>query len=175
MLLPEAERAEYGVAEADTGHSVRSLYEDLYHYQVVTGPADVRILLGVTGDDQVLQRTSMRRHAAHAGVSVSTSYLPYALVSRNPELLESRREPWPGGTMHQLYTVGIELGRIDDHILASMPTPEEQQQLDIPPGVPILRIRKISYEINGQAVEVADIPLPADRAELIYRTPLERW
>ncbi|MFD8902659.1 GntR family transcriptional regulator [Streptomyces ardesiacus] len=175
VLLPEAERADYGIAEAATGQSVRELHEDLYHYEVVAGPEDVRAILGVTDQEQVLQRTYMRRHAAHAGVSMSTSYLPYDLVSRNPDLLESRKEPWPGGTMHQLHTVGVELGRIDDHITASAPTPEEQQRLDIPTGVPMLRIRKISYSVNGQAVEVADIPLPADRAELIYRTPLERW
>ncbi|MGW7671943.1 GntR family transcriptional regulator [Streptomyces sp. NPDC054775] len=175
VLLPEAERASYGAAEADTGQSVRDLHDDLYRYEVVSGPADVRAILGITNDGRVLQRTYTRRHAVGAGVSMSISYLSYDLVSQNPDLLEARREPWPGGTMHQLYTVGVELGRIDDHITASMPTPEEQQQFDIPTGVPILRIRKISYGIEGQAVEVADIPLSAERTELIYRTPLERW
>ncbi|MEU3550679.1 GntR family transcriptional regulator [Streptomyces longwoodensis] len=175
VLLPTAERASYGVAEADTGQLVRELHEDIYHYEVVSGPADVREILGIAEDDRVLKRTYTRRHAAGAGVSMSISYLPYDLVSQNPDLLEARREPWPGGTMHQLYTVGVELGRIDDHISASMPTAEEQAQFDIPTGVPILRIRKISYDIDGRAVEVADIPLSAERTELIYRTPLERW
>ncbi|MFK4123536.1 GntR family transcriptional regulator [Streptomyces longwoodensis] len=175
VLLPEADRAGYGAAEADTGQSVRELHEDLYRYEVVSGPSDVRKILGVTDEGRVLQRTYTRRHAAGAGVSMSISYLPYDLVSQNPDLLEARREPWPGGTMHQLYTVGIELGRIDDHITASTPTPEEQAQFDIPTGVPMLRIRKISYDITGRAVEVADIPVSAERTELIYRTPLERW
>jgi GntR family transcriptional regulator len=175
VLLPEADRARYGAAEADTGQSVRELHDDLYRYEVVSGPDDVREILGIPDDGRVLQRTYTRRHAAGAGVSMSISYLPYDLVSQNPDLLEARREPWPGGTMHQLYTVGVELGRIDDHITASTPTAEEQQQFDIPTGVPLLRIRKISYAVDGRAVEVADIPVSAERTELIYRTPLERW
>ncbi|MFI1004939.1 GntR family transcriptional regulator [Streptomyces galbus] len=174
-LLPEADRAAYGAAEADTGQSVRDLHDDLYRYEVVSGPADVREILGITDDGRVLRRTYTRRHAAGAGVTMSVSYLPYDLVSQNPELLDARREPWPGGTMHQLHTVGVELGRIDDHITASMPTAEEQQEFDIPTGVPMLRIRKVSYGIDGRAVEVADIPMSAERTELIYRTPLERW
>jgi GntR family transcriptional regulator len=77
--------------------------------------------------------------------------------------------------MHQLHTVGVELARIEDHVVASMPTPDEQRLLDIPPGIPLLRVRKISYSVTGEAVEVSDIPLPADRTELIYTTELERW
>lgn len=175
VLLSEEERAGYGVSEADSGIAVRDLHEDLYTYEVVAGPEDIRKILGTTADSQLLRRTYTRRHAAHAGAGCSTSYLPYSLASRNPDLLDASREPWPGGTMHQLHTIGIELGRIDDHVFASMPTPEEQQLLDIPPGVPLLRVRKISFAVTGEAVEVSDIPLPADRTELIYTTQLERW
>jgi GntR family transcriptional regulator len=175
VLLSEEERAGYGVSEADSGIAVRDLHEDRYVYEVVPGPEDVRKILGLVGEDQLLRRTYTRRHAAHAGAGCSMSYLPYSLASLNPDLLDAGREPWPGGTMHQLHTVGVELARIEDHVVASMPTPDEQRLLDIPPGIPLLRVRKISYSVTGEAVEVSDIPLPADRTELIYTTELERW
>jgi GntR family transcriptional regulator len=174
-LLPEDVRRQFGVAESDSELSVWELYEDSYQYDVVKGPEDVRAILDITEDGQLLRRTYRRRHAAHAGASGSTSYLPLELAQRNPELLDSGREPWPGGTMHQLRTIGIELDHIDDHVVAAIPTREEQQLLDIPSGVPIIRLRKISWSTEGKAVEVADIPLPADRTELTYTTPLDRW
>jgi GntR family transcriptional regulator len=173
--LSKEERAGYGTAEADSGLSVHALFEDQYGYEKVTGPDDVREILGVTGKEQLLRRTYLRRHAAQAGASYSTSHLSYALASQNPDLLNASNEPWPGGTQHQLYTVGVEIDYIDDHIVASMPSREEQLLLDIPTGVPLICIRKISYATTGEAVEVSDIPLPADRAELMYRTRLERW
>ncbi|MEV0505431.1 UTRA domain-containing protein, partial [Streptomyces spectabilis] len=116
-----------------------------------------------------------RRHAQKAGAGRSTSYIPYDLVSDSPDLLDSTREPWPGGTMHQLYTIGVELEKIDDHVTARMPSPEEVRDFDIPPSVPMIRIRKISYSTEGKAVELMDIPIPGDRIELIYTTKLERW
>ncbi|MFE5669089.1 GntR family transcriptional regulator [Streptomyces niveus] len=175
VLSDDAARASYGVSEADSGISVQQLYEDICSYEIVRGPDDVRHILRVPEDEMLLRRTYLRRHAERAGAGISTSYLTYALASQNADLLDSGNEPWPGGTMHQLYTVGVELARIDDHVLASMPTPEEQELLDIPANVPLLRIRKISYSTEGKAVEVSEIPLAGDRATLIYTTPLEGW
>ncbi|MBZ6204682.1 GntR family transcriptional regulator [Streptomyces olivaceus] len=175
VLLPEHERAQDGVAETDTGMSIRDVYEDTYCYDLVAGPDDVRAIFELPDSEQLLRRTHQRRHAARAGASGSTSYIPYILVNRNPDLLDSDHEPWPGGTMHQLHTVGIELDHIDDRIVVEMPTREEQQLLDIPTGVPLIRLRKVSWSTDGRAVEVSDIPLPADRTELIYTTPLDRW
>lgn len=174
-LESDHERAQFGVAESDSGISLREFHEDTYRYEVCAGPDDVREILGVRGDADLLRRTYRRRHAAGAGASVSVSYLPYDLVRQNPDLLDDSREPWPGGTMHQLSTIGIELDHIDDHVIADMPTPEEQELLDIPPRVPLIRLRKISWTTDDTAVEVSDIPLPADRARLIYTTPLKRW
>ncbi|WP_051743034.1 GntR family transcriptional regulator [Kitasatospora sp. MBT66] len=171
----EEERAATGVAELDSGLKLENLYEDLADYDVIGPPADIASIFELSEGQQVLRRTRLRRHKAGAGSSGSVSYLPYDLVKRNPDLLDAKREPWPGGTMHQLFTVDVEVGRIRDIVTASMPTPEESVEYDIPPGVPVLRIRKISYSTEEQAVEIADIPIPADRVELIYDTMLEGW
>lgn len=171
----EAERAAKGVSEYDSGISIQDLHEVSARYEVMSPPEDIAAVLQLAEGGKVLRRSYYRRHAQGAGISGSTSYIPYELVAGNPELLDASREPWPGGTMHQLWTVGIEIGEIEDRILSDMPTAEEAADFDIPPGVSMFRLRKVSYDIDGRPVEVADIPLPGDRTELIYKTRLERW
>lgn len=174
VLETESNRSRIGVAETDSGISVQALFEDNYKYDVVTPSEDIRAALNLAPEAKALRRIYTRRHAAMAGASTSVSHIPYDLASKNPDLLNSDKEPWPGGTMHQLYTIGIELTRIDDHVVSSMPSSDEVKLLDVPPGVPMLRIRKISYA-GDTPVEVSDIPLPGDRVELVYTTPLEPW
>lgn len=174
VLAPEEERASTGVSEDSTGISVQQLFEDRYDYGVVEPPADIQSALELSDGSHVLRRIYTRRHAEKAGVSVAVSYIPYDLISGNPDLLNPEKEPWPGGTMHQLYTVGIELDRIEDHLTVEMPTRQEVKEFDVPPGVPLFRLRKISYSA-GTPVEVADIPLPGDRTKLVYTTFLEAW
>lgn len=171
----EAERASKGVSELDSGIAVSELHENSAKFTIMNAPEDIAEILHLPENSQVLCRVYTRRHAAQAGISVSTSYLPLALVAKNADILDETREPWPGGTMHQLFTVGIEIGEIVDHVTAAMPTPDEMRDYDIPPGVPLIHIRKVSYAVDGRPVEVALIPSPADRIELIYSTPLVRW
>ncbi|MFI6158181.1 GntR family transcriptional regulator [Kitasatospora sp. NPDC051170] len=171
----ETDRAERGVAEYDSGTSVKELHELNAVFSIIDPPQDIADIFGLAPGAKVLKRLYTRRHAENAGMSGSTSYLPYELVSRNPDLLDASKEPWPGGTMHQLWTIGVELGEIEDRVTVDMPTAEEAADFDIPPGVPIIRLRKISFAVTGEPVEIADIPLPGDRIELVYNTPLERW
>ncbi|MEV5730759.1 MULTISPECIES: GntR family transcriptional regulator [Streptomyces] len=175
VLQPEDARRSTGVAELDQGVSVSAMHENHVQLDVVPASADVAEALGLEPGTLVLRRIGTRRHRRGAGVGRSVSYMAHDLASRNPDLFDTSREPWPGGSLHQLHTVGVEVGRIEDRVTASMPTPEEIDEQDIPPGVPVIRVRKISYSVTGPPVEVTDIPLPADRVELRYETPLEPW
>ncbi|MFJ9735058.1 GntR family transcriptional regulator [Streptomyces sp. NPDC101171] len=175
VLRPAEERGTTGVAELDSGVAVSTVHENQVQLDVIQAPPDVAEILGLESGALVLRRTNTRRHKEGAGAGKSISYMPHDLVSRNPELFDPQREPWPGGALHQLHTVGVEVDRIEDRVTASMPTEVEMEEQDIPPGIPVLRVRKVSYATTGQAVEVTDIPLPADRVELRYITPLRRW
>ncbi|MGW6744856.1 GntR family transcriptional regulator [Streptomyces sp. NPDC055025] len=174
-LLPESERRKTGVSELDSNRSLASAHRDQTELKVVKAPDDVAEVLGLEPGSLVLRRTGVRWLRKGAGAGKHVSYMPYDLVARNSSILDEASEPWPGGALHQLLTVGVEVGRIEDQVTASMPTDEEMEEQDIPPRVPVLRVRKITYAITGEAVEVADIPLPADRAKLVYVTPLEPW
>ncbi|MGI5397854.1 GntR family transcriptional regulator [Streptomyces sp. CA-251251] len=171
---PEEVRGGFGVAESDHGVSVTTM-ENHVQLDVVPAPGDVAEALGVAQGSLVLRRVNTRRTKQGAGMGKSVSYMPHGLAAQNPDLFDPEREPWPGGAQHQLHTVGIEVDRIEDRVTAVMPTDAETEEQDIPPGVPVLRVRKISYSTDGQVVEVTDIPLPADRVELRYITPLKRW
>ncbi|MEU5713976.1 GntR family transcriptional regulator [Streptomyces flaveolus] len=175
VLLPEQDRATTGVAELDSGVALTAMFENRVQLDVIPAPPDVAETLGLEPGALVLRSISTRRHKEGAGVGRSVSYMPHDLASQNTELFDPNREPWPGGSLHKLHTVGVEVDRIEDVVSASMPSEAEREEQDIPPGVPVIRVRKVSYSTEGHAVELTEIPLPADRTELRYVTPLKRW
>ena len=175
VLASEAERRGTGGTEHDTGLSVEDLK---FHAEYARVDADEEMAeaLQVKPGTPLLRRVywSSSRHES-APLSVSYSYLVYDMIKSNPDLLIADNEPWPGGTQHQLYTVGIELDRIEDVLRARPPYPDEAELLDIEPGVSVITLRKTSYDTNDRVVEVADAVFPGDRTELVYATKLTRW
>uniref|UniRef100_UPI002F908CAB GntR family transcriptional regulator n=1 Tax=Kitasatospora indigofera TaxID=67307 RepID=UPI002F908CAB len=169
---PEAERAVLGVSETDTGISISDLHENGAKYDKVEGPGPLCEIFDIPTGSFLLRRTYTRRHVEFAGISRSTSYLPYDLVKDHPDLLDSTKEPWPGGTMHQLASIGIQVGKIVEWVTCTMPTTDEMGDYDIPPGVPIVNIQKRTYDTAGRVVEIAEIPLAGDRTTLVYTTEL---
>jgi GntR family transcriptional regulator len=171
----EEERRSNGGTEHDTGLTVDDLK---FHarYSIVPANDDLAKRLGVPVGTQLLQRvywTSAR--SEDAPLSMSRSYLVYDMVAANPALLDEANEPWPGGTQHQLYTIGIEVDRITDEITARPPMPDEAEVLRIESGVSVLALRKTSVDTTGRVVEVAETVYPGDRTELVYTIQLKRW
>jgi len=56
-----------------------------------------------------------------------------------------------------------------------MPTTAEAKQWDLEEGVPMLRIRRTSIDMDGRTVEITDADFPADRTELKFVTNLTPW
>ncbi|MFJ2743597.1 GntR family transcriptional regulator [Streptomyces sp. NPDC087440] len=172
---PEDNRAKTGATEHDTGLTVNDL---IFHaaYREVEASAEIAKAMGVSEGTALVERTCRTRYAAeNAPFSLVTSYLVRDMVADNPDLLDETKEPWPGGTQNQLHTVGIELDRIEEHVTARPPTPEEAEELDLPHGTAVMVLRKTSYDTNNRVVEMSDITLPGDRTEMLFTTPLERW
>jgi GntR family transcriptional regulator len=172
---PEAERALTGATEHDTGLDLRDLV--FYaKYREIEAPPDLSDAFGVPVGTVLLERTYRTRHAAEtAPFSLVTSYLVRDVIAANPGLLDDGNEPWPGGTQNQLYTVGIEVGRIEERFTARPPTPEEAEELELPPGTSVILLRKTSYGVDGRVVDITHVTLPGDRTELLFTTSLERW
>ncbi len=111
----------------------------------------------------------------HDHMSIVRSYLPVDLIKANPLLLDESNEPWPGGTMHQLATVGIEVDQIIDEVIARPPTVAEADHLGLGPGVSVFELQKIMIDVSGKVVEVGTVVFPGDRTLLRYTTKLPRW
>lgn len=172
---PEPTRAKTGATERDTGLELQDL---VFHaeYREIEAPEDLAEAFSVPEGTILLERTYRTRYAAEtAPFSLVTSYLVRDTVAANPDLLDAANEPWPGGTQNQLFTVGIELSRVEERITARPPTPEEAQELELPAGTAVILLRKTSYDTDDRVVDVSDVTLPGDRTELRFTTPLERW
>lgn len=173
--LPEKERAAVGEAETNLNMPIDA-QEFTSSYDIIEAGPELARVFGVNETDKLLRRRyeSKDRRSRHL-LSFSTSYMPLALIQGNAALLDEKNEPWPGGTQHQLSTVGIEIMSIVDEVTGRMPTTVEAQLWGLPDGVPLLICRRISLDSEDRTVEVSDAEYPADRTELRFITPLKPW
>ncbi|GAA0948521.1 GntR family transcriptional regulator [Nonomuraea longicatena] len=173
--LGEPERGETGATEFDTGLDLPDL-EFRAKYTIVEADDNLAGIFGVPAGTALLKReywTSTR--SEDSPLSLVRSYLLRDIVAANPDLMDEAKEPWPGGTQNQLYTLGIELETIVDRLTARPPLPEEADVLDIEVGVSVLVLHKTSIDTQGRVVEFSEVILPGDRTEIVHVTTLERW
>lgn len=170
-------------------------------YRIDAGPQDMprtsfTVDQGISWEEYRLDRVyewaeADERLAALFGVEVGTRILDRRFVfyakgepqqMSRPCLLASdvegtpvadpENEPWPGGSIAQLRSIGLEVDDITESVVARMPTPDEVATLSIGSGIPVFAITRRLIS-RGRVVEVADpIVIPADRAILDYRIPL---
>lgn len=172
---PQSQRARTGATEHDTGLTM----DDLVFYAAyreVPAEREHAKAFGVPEGTPLVERTYRTRYRAeNAPFSLVRSYLVREMLAGNPALLDDANEPWPGGTQNQLFTLGIELDRIDELVTARPPTAEEAEELGLPPGTAVLVLRKTSYDTDGRVVEFSDVTLPGDRTVMSFTTTLEKW
>lgn len=175
VLKPESVRRTVGLAETDMGTSIDQL-SFVTEYEQIEPNSKLAADLHISQDTKVLQRLyEMRDKKDGRRLSWSVSYIPVPIIEPNPALLDASNEPWPGGTQHQLYTVGVEIVRVVDQVSASMPTTAEAHEWKLDDGVPMLHVRRISFDEGGRIVELSDADFPADRTELSFTTLLNKW
>lgn len=175
VLQPEAERAQTGTSELEMRTPVSDL---IFGCTAERVPADETLagVLGVTPGTELLLRTFRKADRKTGALHEwSVSYIPVDLIKGNPDIIDKADQPWPGGTQHQLYTVGIEVMQIVDEVTCTMPTTVDQQLWDLEDGVPLLAVRRISIDDQDRVVEVSNAVFPGDRTKLIFTTPLKKW
>lgn len=172
---PEHVRREHGLTEDDIGSS-RDDVDFEPRYSIVAADLDLADAFRVPEGTSLLRRDYVHRHRRTGALEAkSISWLPMDLISGNPKISDLTEAKWAGGTMHQLYTVGIEIDRVTDYVTAAMPTTVEQEDWNLIPGTPLLLVRRISIDTTERVVEVSDAQYPADRTMLTFHTPLKRW
>ncbi|MFB7675260.1 GntR family transcriptional regulator [Kitasatospora purpeofusca] len=172
---PIGERSNNGVVERDTGLD-HDQVECHAVFNTEPATAEMATRFGIEVGTLMLHRSYWHSTPGESvALSLIDSYVVHAVAAQNPELLDSAREPWPGGTHHQLSTIGIEIDRINDAVRARTASAAEAKKLGIPPGTAVLLLDKTSISTSGDVVEYSHVVLPAERTELQYTVPLERW
>jgi GntR family transcriptional regulator len=133
-------------------------------FRQVAAPSHVADLLHVPAGTWLLERRFVFYGDGHPE-QMSTSYYPWELVA-GTAVADPANEPWPGGNIAQLATLGVVVDRVSEATAARMPTVVERRTLRVPPGVPVFAITRV-MSAAGAPVEVASpIVIPADRAVL---------
>jgi GntR family transcriptional regulator len=128
-------------------------------------------LFGIPAKEAVLERRLIF-YIDDRPEQIITSYLLHATVRGTP-VADPDNEPWPGGAIGALATLGVTAVAVEESVRSRMPTPEEADTLRLATGVPVLVITRRTLAENDRAVEVAaDIVLPADRVVIDYRMDL---
>jgi GntR family transcriptional regulator len=145
-------------------------------FQVMSAPREVAESLNLDPDleTQVLQRRFVF-YANNRPQQLSWSYYPYDLVRDTP-VADPANEPWPGGNLAQLATLGIFITGVEESVRSRVPTLDERRILHIPEAVPVLTVARrmlVGPEENRQPVEVAHIIVSADNTVLDYTINLE--
>ena len=175
VRLPKAERARLGTSEIELQTPVHNLTFQCTYHRIKADRA-LADAFRVSVSTPLLQRVyETTDKTSGARQSWSVSYLPIALIETNSKLLDASEEPWPGGTQHQLYTVGIEIAEMIDEVTSTMPTTVDQQMWELEDGIPLLKVRRLSVDTLGRVVEITDAIFPADRTKLTFKTTLNPW
>lgn len=138
------------------------------HVTVTREPAtaDVAAWLRIQVGDQVVQRVRMRTVDDHP-FQLSTSWFPGHVAFGTP-LEEDRDVSAPGGILRSIDHPQL---HVRDEITVRMPSPEETDRLELPPGTPIAQHVRIGYGEAGP-VRVMQTIAPGDRHVLVYEMEL---
>lgn len=135
--------------------------------EILTANDEIAALLGLDEDLQVLARRRVM-WANNAPSMIGDSYYPLSFVqnSRLPDPADI-----PEGDDQELEDSGHVAAWYHDQITIRMPSPEEIATLEIPPGVPVARVIRTSYESDATPCETYIQVLPGDRYILDYDIP----
>ncbi|MGW5634469.1 GntR family transcriptional regulator [Streptomyces sp. NPDC003832] len=126
-------------------------------------PARVASALGLPKRAQVLMRRFLVEEDGEP-VELVSSYFPAGLVE-GTEL--AGVEPLSGGSRAHLEArKKVRFDHVTERVSARLPESGEAELLDLPAGIPVLSVLVIAHDAAGQALQVSDVLLPADRQEL---------
>ncbi|PSM41707.1 GntR family transcriptional regulator [Streptomyces dioscori] len=158
-VVEQRDRRGRGALERDESQVSGRLIE-VGHVPV---PARVASALGLPKRAKVLVRRFLVEEDGEA-VELVSSYFPAGLVE-GTELEAS--EVLSGSLREHLETrKKVRFDHVTERVSARLPDGGEAELLELPGGVPVLSVLVIACDTSGQALQVVDVLLPADRQEL---------
>ncbi|WP_435610499.1 GntR family transcriptional regulator [Streptomyces sp. C10-9-1] len=126
-------------------------------------PARVASVLGLPKRAKVLMRRFLAEEDGEP-VELVSSYFPAGLVEGTE--LESSALLDGSTRAHLEARKKVRFDHVTERVSARLPERSEAELLDLPDGVPVLSVLVVAYDASGQALQVSDVLLPADRQEL---------
>ena len=129
--------------------------------------AEIAALLGLPMGARVICRA--RRYLINGQpVEMATSYIP-AEIARGTQIAEINSGP--GGIYARLEELGYRLDRFVEDVKARMPLRHEAKMLKLAPGVPVFRLIRTAFTVDGRAVELCDTVMSTEAYVLSYELP----
>lgn len=129
----------------------------------VAVPDRVASALGLPKRTKVVRRRFLVEEDDEA-IELVSSYFPAGLVDGTELAVD---EPLVGsGREHLEARKKVRFDHVTERVSAQRPDAEVASLLGLPDGVPVLSVLVIACDASGQALQVSDVLLPADRQEL---------
>ncbi|MGH8898238.1 MAG: GntR family transcriptional regulator [Egibacteraceae bacterium] len=142
---------------AAQGHRAEQLVQEV---AAISAPPEIAERLALDADEHVLVRRRLFLVDDHPMKTVD-SYYPLTLVQGTSIERPGRIR---GGVHAALERErGVVIRRLVEELDARMPTPDETDQLAIPPGVPVVHTWRTAYDSEGRPVALDTELSPADR------------
>lgn len=154
-----AGRSMWDVDETQTPVSV-----DRLRVYELPAPDDVARLLDVPPGAPVVAR-DRRYVVAERPVQLATAFIPRDIAAGTPLV---RPNTGPGGIYARLAELGHEPIRFTEELRVRMPTPQESQALELPPGTPVILVARTAFADGDRPVEASLMTLSADAYVLHY-------
>ncbi|GAA3096461.1 GntR family transcriptional regulator [Streptosporangium carneum] len=133
----------------------------------IQAPVEVAELLRLGENSSVISRS--RRYLINGQpVETAVSYVP-AEIARGTRI--EQPDSGPGGIYARLEELGYQLDHFVEEIQSRMPFRDEVRALKLAPGVPVFRLVRTAYAVDGRPVEVCDTVMSSDAYLLSYELP----
>lgn len=159
--LSSAFTTDHGVAWPE--HNV------LAHYVEEPASEDFAARLELAPGAMVLARELIKQ-VRGVTVQLQTSVIPLDLVAGTP-VADPDRQPWPGGTLAELYSVGLVVSRVLEEVRVRPPTPRERQVLGMDVVGPVGEIMRVFYA-GDRPVECSIAVIEASSYVLSFETTI---
>ena len=130
---------------------------------------DARRLLLPEGSD--LLRRRFVKYAKGQPMELQRSAIPWKLAGGTP-LIDPGQQPWPGGTIAELFSLGLEVTRVTHDAEARMPRDDERKALRMETPGPVISMVRVFW-VGERPVEASRVISPGDRAVLHYEVELD--
>lgn len=139
-------------------------------YEWVEASSRIARLLEIDPETETLVRTF--KYAIDGSPhQIARSYLP-ADTARRAGLTSPESEQVGIGTIAHLYSIGIEVVRVEITLETRMPTAAEVRELAIPRGTPVYEHTRVMFSTEQGPVEVSTGLVPGDRVAYVIDVDL---